>query len=737
MEEAFSRIFSETADADPVSEFSDLIQRDESQLIPVLTAFSLKIADDLADRRPKYLAVMTSLCRTFSNKIDPSSLVTEFQNTLIEEGHRMTKRARRLARVLCILAISRAGLLRKQKDLVFSLIEMFINLSTQNTWMTVPIYQAICDILGTNIHRGTDLILEKLTPLREDPPTTGDRLFFWTRMKQIYPKMDIGEWSAEPGSKEWLARFENVLDATAGLLPNVHPLWRLLDSNALLVTLPELWLEDGKHQHVISVAVTSCLPELTVSQFVDLLKHTKLLETALSVQHNETLRTEIQKKVSQIVSTGDENAFAVINALLDLKKEQKFVALLLKRSCAGLSDDQTRKLLEQVESMTFKASYQLLRAQRYRASLSDHSILVSLFKSVGSKVKHFDQSILISEFLEKTMLRKSGDQTWFEIFSGVAFPENETPSIDTLLADTNQLVKGLNSISEIIHVQKVLEECKDIPSFVKLIETLNNSKLKHWHVISKHVTERSLPFLDKESASILLEYPDLVATAVKMPTLAAAVLPTFVEYVDSQHRGAWRPTSAPSDIPITADEAPSVIPEVLTRCRQKSKDGIPEEIAISLFRDLDDATAETLIKKQIDGIVEDEQGMVGGAEAISKLIKAMPKVAPGVLKHLASASAVERQSAQWKLRQWIVDCCECDDVPEEAVSQAIFASLNHEYQETASGKKKAELATAWAWKLIQKLDREIPRELFAGLVDKITATGSKRAASLITEIAKE
>ena len=735
MESAFARIFGGVEVGACVKEFTGLIESGEADVGSVLNEFALKVADDVADRRPMYLAVMTGVCKEIADKVNVSDVIEGFRTVLVEAGHRTVKRARRLARVLSFAALSRAGLFKGQKEAVFSVVETLVDLAEHNSWMALAIYQVICDICQENVRHGVGVLLEKLGPLKEEVPTTPDKLYFWTRMKQIYPRMEVGEWAADVGSEAWLIRFESVLDMSASLLPRIHPVWSVVDPKILVASVPEGWVKDGKHRQLLSVVLGVCLPHLDLTEFLGVLKNTKLVEAGLSVQQNEKLRQCLEEKVAGVVTAADDNLFDVLNSLLKIKKEQKYVVNLIKSVCVGLSDEQMRSILGQLDSMGFEATYQLLRVQRYRTGMSDWSILAALFKAAGSKVKQPEHTIHLSQFLETDMLKKTeSGKTWFEILSGVEFPMKD--KVDDLLATTNQVLNGLNELSAVLQIDTKLNQCQNMESFVTTINALNDSKFVHWHACAKILTQKALPFLDTNTASILFAQPELLIVAVQMPTLVESVLPAFVEQIDAHPQSSWRPKEPP-EIQIAASQAASIIPDVLSRCHQKSKDGLPEQIALSLFRLISDDETESLAKAHIDRVIHDENSTVGGFQVISELIKASPHLAAAVLHQLTELSPnVDRQGAQWKIRQWISDCCQCADLPPDAIAQAIFASINHEYPETASGKKKAEYACSWAWKLLKQIDRDIPRDPFAALVEKISATGSKKAATLIAQIAE-
>lgn len=745
--ETVQKIVCDQTVANAVKQLVKMFKERLDPLKATLNVIALQIADDAPQNRPKYLAVLTGICRQFSTKLTAVELMEGLDKVLIEEGNRIVKRQRRLARVACICAFSRAGIFKNNHPLVRSLVESLISLSEQNSWMTLACYQAICDICERDVPNQDiflDNVFEKLSPLLEDVPSTCDKLYLWVRLKQQYPKMKIGEWAENSLTKSWLAQFEVQLEGASALLPSLHPIWTILaeiDANALLQIVTELWLEDKTHRQLVSMAVAAVVPCLAVSELVALLKNTKLFETALSIRQNEAFTNALSGRLTKLVEVGDEHSFEAILALLAVPRDHTFVTQFLNNVCSHLSDGQTRRLLENVEDMSFKALVQLLWVQKHRETMRDLSILGDLFVAAAAKAKVEEQKIELSKFIAVNMTKKAEDgRTWFAVLTGVELPSNDfSPSIEDLIKETNSVVAGVNRLSEMIQIRPIFEECQvDIASFISFVTVLNKSKYDHWHSVSQILMRKSLPFLDSQNISVLFREPELLSLAVKTPALAAVALPMFVEHIEKLPKTFWREFNPEEKLryPITPDDALSILPNVLSRCNGKSREGLQEKIAVTLFEMIDDEKATELVLAQVDKILQDDKGVIGGSEVVSQLVKTSPQLAYDVITHLTEvAPSVERQSGQKKLQQWISDCCESSEVPATAISQAIYAALDHTYGDTASGKKKAEAALSWAQKLIKKLTREIPRDIFGELADKIIATGSRTAANIIRQIA--
>jgi hypothetical protein len=161
-----------------------------------------------------------------------------------------------------------------------------------------------------------------------------------------------------------------------------------------------------------------------------------------------------------------------------------------------------------------------------------------------------------------------------------------------------------------------------------------------------------------------------------------------------------------------------------------------EKIAIALFEMIDSETGTDILKAHVQAILNDKTGSVLGAVAISDLVRTSSAVASDVLATITElAPNISRQSAVTHIQRWIAECSESSEIPVSAIASAIYAALDHNYGPTASGKKRAESALSWAQKLIKKIQREIPRDIFGNLADKFIATGSRNAATMIRQIA--
>ena len=120
--------------------------------------------------------------------MNAADLVEGFKAALPDAGTSEVKRQNRMALGMCLLARSRAGILRGDQGLVSGVLECIL----------------------------------------DETPTTCDRMFMWMRLKQSYPKMKIGEWVENPVTKTWLAKFDPLLQESCVNTAGVHPIWRIL-----------------------------------------------------------------------------------------------------------------------------------------------------------------------------------------------------------------------------------------------------------------------------------------------------------------------------------------------------------------------------------------------------------------------------------------------------------------------------------------------------------------------------
>jgi hypothetical protein len=444
----------------------------------------------------------------------------------------------------------------------------------------------------------------------------------------------------------------------------------------------------------------------------------------------------MRAKLIDLISVGDSLSLQLLKALLSIGREHSLVADIVRTQ---LSEAQAHSLIDAAESMSFRAIVELLWTQKHREVITDLSIVTGLFRAAAAKAKYPSQKQELSKFVAATMLRRTPDgQTWFALLSGHVFPSVEVvQSLEELIEAANETIEGINELSAILNIQPIFEPCSvSLASFLSYCGALRKSAYPHWQKVSKLLMRRAIPFLDKKDAGVLASDPELLMIAVKSPVLAAAALPFFVDQVDNLPANFWN-TFDPSELvfPVSADDAIEILPGIISKCNGHSKQNLQEKVALKLFELVDEDSASQIVTNQIEKILTDQTGTVGGADVISELAKASPTTAYEVLTILTElAPIVDKQAGIRKIEQWIGDCCESNEIPVDAIAKAIYAAIDRDYANSPSGKKKAESVLIWAQKLVKRVGREIPREMFGNLADKIIATGSRVAANIIRNL---
>jgi hypothetical protein len=646
----------------------------------------------------------------------------------------------------CCIVLRKSAMLKMDFGRVTHIISALLELAVGNSWLAIASYKAIVDICEANIaseDQFIDHIFPVLAHLR-DEEQNADRLYLWLALRKAYPHIEVGDGLEDPLSQTFLSSVVGQLDATAALLPALHPLWTVfaeLDTAALLQNAAALWLEQKAHRALISMAVTASVPYMDAPEIVGLVENVALFESALSIPQNEAFRRLLGARFTALIANGDDISIRLLQALLKIDREHSFVTGVVTAGCGQLSDAQIRSLLQTAEPLPFKAVYQLLWAQKHRETIGDFAILSDLFAAAALGARYDDQKLELSKFLAVTLLRKTPDgRTWFGLLSGHEFPSTDAAaSLEALVQAANETVVGLNALSTVLRIEPQFEPLAvAVAPFVSYCAALSKGKYEHWHSVSRLLLRKGLTFLEKSHMGVLTRDPELLALAVKSPVLCANALPLFVQNVDKLPKSFWKGYDADERLalPITAADAEAVLPEVMAKCSGKSKLGLQEKVAVALFDMVDGDRGNELVRAHIDAIVKDEQGSVGGSELIAELAKASSGVAFEVLTQVTElAPSVKHHLGIRRMREWIGACCESSEIPVDSIAEAIYATLDQEYGASTSGKKRAEEALSWAQKLMKKVGREIPRDRFGGLAEKFIATGSRNAANIIRQIA--
>ncbi|OHT16445.1 hypothetical protein TRFO_02707 [Tritrichomonas foetus] len=724
------------------TQFSTMFKDRPEALKQTIQTIAQQISEaDHPENRPRYLVVLTDMLTKSSNKIPASEIIDLFKNALPQTGHRFVKRARRMALVLCYSAIVKAGYCKKNSNLVGQILTEIFELSQENQWFQLSAYKIICDIIESEIQNEDqflDSYVSIFNPIKEEnEPSTVDNFYFWLKLSTLFPKIELSPYYKDPLTEESFNRFMPLLRKTYNTAPAVHPIWSLfaeIDAPKLLTLAQDLWLTESKSRTLITFACAASVPYLESTELIAFIENSELFESALSTKSNQSFTAALERRLKPMLEAGDDLAIRLAHALLLVPNEHSFIIGTVNKGCSTFNDAQTRKLFELMTDSEFQPILKLFWVQKHRLSINDSSIIKDLFNLAASKAAKFTEKTELCSFIAKNMQRiDSKGQSWFDIISGSEFPTSEpSTSIENLIQATNLAIEGLNSISSILNITPQFDPCDvSLDSFITFVEQLNKSKFDHWHNASRLLLGKAISLLGPEHINLLVNKPTLLAAAVKDPRLVEVALPYYVKSADQFQLDENEHLS----FPISPESAEKIIPDVMYKCNGKSKNLYQEKIALWLLGMIRDEKATEIIKNHLSKILGDEKGTVGGEKLISELVKGSSTMGFEVISFIAeNGNKYDKQSAIRKLQQWIDDCCGSSEIPVEDIAKAIYAVLDHEFPATSSGKKKAELTLSWAEKLIKKVQRQIPRHIFAPLCEKFINTGSRNAATMIRQI---
>lgn len=729
------------------NQFSTMFKDRLDALKQTIQSIALLIADDKPENRPRYLTVLVDVLIRNQSKLPSGEMIDLFKNALPEVGHRVAKRARRMALTFCYLAIAKAGYTHKNDNLLRQILTEIFNIYTSNIWMQASCAAMLTDIISMNISdddQFLDSYISLFDSIKEEIPSSVDNFFFWLKLKKLFPKIELSDFYKDPMTTDSFIRFTSLLKTTFVALPIIHPIWHLLaeyDANKLLEIVDELWAQKGENRWLVSVACASAVPFLVAPELVKFISNSNLFEFALSCKKNTNLITSLNKRLLPMIEEADESSFQLIHALLLIPREHSFVSETINKGCASFNDEQTTRMIKSLNDLPFKPLCALLWTQRHRSNISNDSIITDLFNMAANCAFNVSDIEELSNFIARNMNRvMPNGKSWFKLISGIDLPTTESSSsIENLIESTNKAIDGINNISTILKIKPIFEKCAvSIESFVDLIGQLNKSKYEHWHQISKILVQKAIPLLRPEHANLITTKSTLLPIAVQDPRLCESVLPSYVEHIDKIH-----PFSDETDqkdineklsFPISPEGIEKVLPAVLVRCSGKPNLH-QEKVALWLVNHISDESANQIVKSQIDLILNDEKGKVGGEAFISMLVRSSSTMAYEVLTYLTTVGgSYDKQSAIHKIETWIDDCCSSSDIPVDDIARAIYTVLDHDFPSTSSGKKKAESALVWAQKLINKVQRQIPRDIFEPLTEKFKNTGSRNAQKIIRQI---
>lgn len=721
-------------------QFTNMFKDRPEALKQTIQSIALQIADDKHENRPRYLMVLVDILRQNSAKLPSGELIDLFRNALPEKGHKVAKRARRMALSFCYFAIAKAGYTSKNENLLRQILQEIYNLSISNLWMQASCCKMLAEIISNDIS-DEDLFLDSYLSIFESTvekiPSSVDNFFFWLKLKSLFPKIELSDYYNDPMTEDSFTRFTPLLKTTRVALPTIHPIWYLfaeLDAQKLIEIAAQLWLEKGENRFLVSISCAAAVPYLAPSELVDFISNTKLFEFALTTKTNKNLILSLNKQLMPMIERADESSFQLIRALLLIPGEHSFVSEAINKGCSKFNDEQTSTMIHKFEDLPFEPLCALLWTQRHRQSIKDDSIITELFGMAARCAFNFSEKIELTNFIAKNMVRMMPNgKSWFKLISGVELPTQESASsIENLIESTNKAIDGLNNISEMLNITPIFEKCEvSLAQFIDFITQLNKSKYKHWHQISRILLQRAIPFLGPEHISLIAPKSTLLAIAVKDPRLCESALPFYVEKIGEINEQ----DQIVENFPISPESIVNIMKDVLSKCNGKSKENVQEKIALWLINQVADESANSIVDEQIDLLLEDEKGEVGGEAFISMLINASSTMAYEVLTHLTEVGGrYDKQSSLHKMENWINDCCGSGEIPVDDIARAIYVVLDHDFQPTSSGKKKAESVLNWAEKLIKKVQRQIPRDIFQPLCEKFINTGSRNAEKMIRQI---
>lgn len=723
-----------------------------------------QIIDDSTKRevRSNYLALVTEILRKSNPKFPPGQWFETFKEVLPQKGTKFQKRMQRLTNVLLMPVLSRAQIIKNNTlFLKQTAVPFIVDIVQHNECIRLVCYKTLIELVEAEI-TDEDTFMDSILPLfenlRQYMTSSVDDIYFWTKLGQLYPHVEIPEELKKPVTKDTLLKYKDMLDESHVLLPFIHPIWALfaeIDLTSLMTIAQENWLDSPKNRQMIVMIATAAIPFLGFDELLNFIRNGKFFETALSNKQNSIFTEILGTRLKELIKQGNEISYNTISALLSIEREHSFINKIITEGCSELNDEQTQQLIDSFQEVSFQSLMQLLWVQKHRAAIKDFSIVTTLFKLAAEKAENQTQKEELAKFIGVTMSRITQDRhTWWFLLSGEDLPSSEAShTIENLVQASNQAITGLNAVSQLMHLKNVYEPLTtEFDAFVQFISKIAKEKFEHTKTIHKLLLKKSLGLITAEHVHILANDPESLCVAVKNPALSAAALPFFVGVSNRLPSSFWEKFDEKTSLnfPVSDESAYEILPSILDKCivkipkgneqqnstQQSNKKNIPELVAKSLFGKLTEEKAIELIETQMKKIVEDENCETGGAGVISELVRSSSATAYTVLLKITELSpSYDKQFAQKNLRQWISDCCESNEIPSDAISSAIYASINHEYNNKAAGKKKAENALYWAQKLIKGFSKEIPRDIFQDLAPKFIETGSRLAATLIRQIA--
>ncbi|KAH0786686.1 hypothetical protein GPJ56_009429 [Histomonas meleagridis] len=715
------------------------LTKDHDNLLQILELIAIQISDDKPEFRGKYLTLMSSIIEQHVNELDASELRERFQNCLPQVGHHVVKRVRRLTYALCLLCISKSGLLKDDTQLAIEFINEILSIGENNKCFRTLCYQTAIDIVLQFFPTDYKQVLNIFKNQKEDAPSSADRLYLWLVLSRHYPKIKLNKEFQINLSPKSFEKFQPILSETVTNSVSIHPLLCLLSENHssdLISLSSSLYMEDQFNHPIMSALIASSIPYLDSNEFITFLKNRKLFNSSISIPHNAWLVQSIKRKLTAMINNSDPLMHKVLNIILTYPRDHlhKFLFNYIRNCFTLFNDEQTLEIINETKELSFNVAYKLLSAQIHRERINNFGIIKEILQKATSKVSNEKDRIKLSEFINNIMRRTTNDGKPLLTESlGIEMPIiKETNSRKEISQISNEVISMINSINNIIGINENFDVIKpNKTSFIEFVSKLIKSSYPHYKNIGIELLKCGIFALSSSSVNIISDIPELLQIAIKREDLCKYVIPYYIQKINEI------PTSDDMfTFPLTQEDSYEVIPIVMNEFKGEIKNESQIKIIESLFSLLNEEQIIEVIIQQIDKIVSDENNAIGGTYIILMKIKQSFNLANSVMKYILEIvpKYITKQSAMKNLRLWMAECVKYDEIDVNDIENAVFTLVNVEYQTSASGKKKAEAAMSWALKTLKATERKIPCEMFEKLGDVIEKTGSRAAASMLKNI---
>ena len=708
-----------------------------------------KLISDEKDQKlkPKYMFFLTSVLRKNAANVSVAQLLESIRAAIPEEGRKEQHRRRRTGYILCLACVSRAGLLSENLPVLKQYVERLYQIAFEHPFHSAQVYSIIVDMAVANIP-DADSFMDTLLPVLKETQNQAksdiDILYFWIAIAKHFPKVTMDEKFRKPVTKEFLEEHQDLLIETKNFKPSIHPIWKLLasiDYKNLVSIISEIWVPDyKKYQPIIAYASAACVPLLSDDEFIEFLGNQALLVSALSFVPEKIIIPVLQPRIAEFFKQGVDASFRILVTLLSIEGEHSFITKIVNEKLSKFTDEETTKLLGMLKDAPFSSFRLLLWAQKTRTNISNFEIVTEIFKAAAEHAKTQEDRLELSNFVGVCLLRMANGITWFTLLTGIEFSLSDAPQSINELADlTNKLIDGVNKINKILNLQSEVEKVEPtIQSISKRCGEMLRSPHVHMQKIGRLQLERSLKYLDPSTAPAIFCDAELLRNAVKMPALCATVLPYFLDHIREIPEATRKAMLEEPfmKLPISPEDAVKIAQNTVNRCKPQENESsmkLQDRYSTALVNMLKDEDLTKLIESQITKILVDESD--GGINVITNLINSSSQTAFDIISFLTKISTKVGTPKRLEImRNWISECCKSGDLGSDVIADAIFSAVDYNYQETNSGKKRAEAALEWAEKLLRKLERDIPREKFQKLIPIVVATGSRKASNLIRQI---